>query len=175
MNQLVNEFEDSKNIGRYFEGKKSVENEIDKHDRIEANVKQNEAALESIPQLVLMLSLASFYWFSYNNSGRRYPYFFGVAKTLLTNNVNNNYIFIGGFVITLLTSSWKFVVHTNLIRHRSLDFKRKLCLFLHYLLSLLTRIGSIMCSLTLPVIMNSDYMQTFVSSIDFTEIKDKWL
>ena len=170
MDKIIAEFEESKNMRRYFHDKESVSNEIDKLERMKSNVKLIEITHESIPQMVCLLSLVSFYWFSYHSTGVKYPYFFGIAQILLKDNVNNNILFIAGFIISFTSSAWVFVKHTHLTKHRSLDFKRKFILFLHYFFSLFARIGSIACSLNLPVIMNSDYMQTFQSFFDFNEL-----
>jgi hypothetical protein len=63
-----------------------------------------------------------------------------------------------------------FVRQTHFYKHHTLDITRKISLTLFYLFSLISRTGSIIVTLNLPVLMNNDFMQEDISPVDFSQL-----
>ena len=168
LHQLSREFDKSKDMTSFFTNKQELEAEIAILHRTKANMKLLQATVESIPQIIFLLSYLCFYDFLYVASGRRYDYFFGVANTMLGENMNNNIIFIVGFFLTLFSTVKAFVRQTHFFKHHSLDISRKISLTLYYLLSLMARVGAIVAALNLPVLINTGVMQTNFSKSSFS-------
>ena len=159
MYQVQKKLEESKNLAAFILEKGDLETEIETLNRLKANVKLLEATLESIPQIIFIMSFLSFLDFSYFVSGRRYSYSFGVARTIFGNNINKKVIFILGTLMSFVSSIKAFARQTHFFKKRSLNISRKISLIIFYFLSLMARTCAIVTTITLPALMNSNFLQ----------------
>ena len=160
MQQVKKKFEEDKSLTSFLLERGDLETEIETLHMLKANVKLLEATLESIPQIVFLMSFLSFLRFNYFVSGRRYSYNFGVANTILGNNLNTQIIFILGTFMSLVSSIKAFARQAHFFKKRSLNISRKISLILFHLLSLMARMCAIVTTITLPALMNCTFMQT---------------
>ena len=168
MYQVLNKFEESKNLAAFILEKGDLETEIETLHRLKANVKLLESTLESIPQIIFLMSFLSFLDFSYFVSGRRYSYRFGVARTIMGNNINTNIIFVLGTLMSLVSSIKGFSRQTHFFKKRSLNISRKISLIIFFFLSLMARTCAIVTTITLPALMNCDFLQAGPLPFDAT-------
>ena len=167
---LIKQFDKTKNALVFLLEKQEIERKIETLHQIKANVKVLEATLEAIPQIIFLVSIVSFRFFNYYNSGRQYSYFFSVARTIFGDDSNNDIIFIAGFLLSCFSSIKAFVRNTHFFKKCSLDLSRKIVLTLYYSFSLVARASSVILTLNLPVIMNSSFMQDTTSQTDFSNM-----
>ena len=169
MFEMRKKFEESKNLAAFILEKVDLEIEIETLHQLKTNVKLLEATLESIPQIIFIVSFLSFLQFSYFVHGRRYSYSFGVAKTIMGNDINTTIIFILGTLMSLISSIKAFARQTHFFKKRSLNISRKISLIIFYFLSLMARTCAIVTTTTLPALMNSDFMQAGPLPFDATD------
>ena len=169
MYQVQKRFEESKNLATFILEKGDLETEIETLHQLKANVKLLEATLESIPQIIFIMSFISFFDFSYFVSGRRYSYSFGVARTILGNNINTQVIFIFGTFMSLVSSIKAFARQTHFFKKRSLNISRKISLIIFYFLSLMARTCAIVTTIALPALMNCNFLQAGPLPFDATD------
>lgn len=114
-----------------------------------------EVTLETVVQIVVIISLASFFFFSHlAPSGQRYSYFFGVAKIVIP---GKKLFFTFSLLISIFSVSMFLVNYMNHLKHMSLNMTRKLVLLLGNMLLLVARVGAITSSLVITVLINSDF------------------
>merc|ERR1719237_49842 len=116
--------------------------------------KEIEVGLEAVMQILLLLGLACFYPYVFKApSGQTYSYFFGVA--LLALKGNKGLVFASMF-FSFLGPCRFYVNRTNILRHGSLTFGRKLVLMARNVLFLLVRVLTIISAIFIPVISKWD-------------------
>ena len=148
-------------IRNYFMQKQTIDTQINKLKYLQVNSKVIEATLEAIPQVIILTCFLSFYNFSFfTPGGKRYTYFFGIARALISNDPTRAFLFIGTMTVSLIGGCSSFLSHTNIMKKGCLNVSRKIVMGLYFLVSLLARLLALVSSLTLPVIMNNDFMQT---------------
>ena len=112
--------------------------------------KEIEVGLEAVMQILLLLGLACFYPYVFKApSGQTYSYFFGVALLVLK---GNKVLFFASLFFSFLGPCIFYVNRTNILRHGSLTFSRKLVLMARNVLFLLVRVLTITSAIFIPVI-----------------------
>ena len=116
--------------------------------------KEIEVVVEVVVQILLVLGLSCFYPYVFKApSGQSYSYFYGVALLLLK---GNKVLFSASLLISVLSTCMFYVNRTNVLRHESLDAKRKGVLLLRNFLFLLVRVLAISSAIFIPVIKHWD-------------------
>ena len=167
----LNSQQQKSNPQEYYYLTQTYEQNIKKMEKIHANVKIIEqATIEAIPQLIFLFCFLSFYNLSFiSTAGRRYSYFYGIARALVQGNkVSHVVYYFTSLILSLFGAAISFVHHTNVYKHNCLNISRKCVLMLHYLLSMSARLVAMVSSLMLPVIIRSDFMANNIG-VDFSK------
>jgi len=121
--------------------------------------KEIEVGLEAVTQILLLFGLLCFYPYVFKApSGQSYSYFFGVALLVLK---GNKVLFFSSIFFSFLGPCRFYVNRTNVLRHGSLNVRRKLVLMARNVLFLLVRVLAITSAIFIPVIKQWD---TFVGN-----------
>ena len=126
------------------------EKEIEKLTQSVQQLKAIEVGLEAVMQILLLLGLACFGPYVFKApSGRTYSYFYGVTLLVLK---GNRELYFASVFISFLGPCMFYANYTNILRHGSLNFSRKLVFMTRNVVFLLVRVLAITSSIFIPVI-----------------------
>ena len=166
---LREEFQNDKDVAKLLVRQASIEKELQLLSMVFSNARLLENVLEDISQLVILCCLVAFYDFSYITPyGKRFTYFYGIARSLLTaENKGKTIFFFGSIVLSLVGPCFCYLNRINIFKQNSFALTSKVSLFLFFFFQLLARVATFVSTIVLPVLLGSDLLQP-VTTTDFS-------
>ena len=166
---LKNKFLKQKDIDNFLVKQACIEKDLQPLSMIFSNARLLENILEDISQLVILCSLLAFYDFSYITPyGKRFSYFYSIARSLLTaENKGKTVFYFGSIFLSLVGPCLCCMNHVNILKRNSLALTSKISIFLSFFFLLFARMATFVSTLVLPVLLKADFLQP-VTSIDFS-------